>query len=144
MTYYRFRVAGREARDISTVFNSALSRRGGKSRRKSRSFSHVGDTNPNQSSGTSHRHNLPAPGYTRTQDPDSIRFANETDLLSPAGWKNGAALPRRSSPAIVPPPPPPLSLATTNPGRRSEAITRLPARKSLKVSDYFRESLVLR
>lgn len=29
MTYYRFRVVGREARDISTVFNSALSRRGG-------------------------------------------------------------------------------------------------------------------
>jgi len=41
MTYYRFRVAGREAHDISTVFNSALSRRERKSR-KSRPFSHAG------------------------------------------------------------------------------------------------------
>jgi len=142
MTYYRFRVAGREARDISTVFNSALSRRGGKSRRKSR------PRRRHQSQpilGNGRRHNLPAPGCTRTPDPDPIRFANEADLLSPAGWKNDVALPRRSSSAaIVPPPPPPLSPARTNSARRSEAITRLPARKSPKVSDYFRESLVLR
>jgi len=128
MTYYRFRVAGREARD--TPKKSPVH-----PRRRHQSQPILGN---------GRRHNLPAPGCTRTPDPDPIRFANEADLLSPAGWKNDVALPRRSSSAIVPPPPPLLSPARTNSARRSEAITRLPARKSPKVSDYFRESLVLR
>lgn len=130
MTYYRFRVVGREARDISTVFNSALSRRGGEESPKK---SPVLSRQRHQSRtilGNGHRRNLLAPGYTGTQDPDPIRFVNEAALPSPAGWKNGAALPQRSSPATF--------IVRDKPERRSEAITRLPAHKSLKVSDYFR------
>lgn len=142
MTYYRFRVAGRKARDISTVFNSALSRRGGKSRRKSRSFSHVGDTNPNRSSGINHRHNLLAPRYIRrTQIPSDLQ-TRQIYFRPPAGKM--ARLHRGDRHRSIVPPPPPLSLATTSLERRSETITPLPARKSLKVSDYFRESLVFR
>lgn len=100
MTYYRFRVAGREARDISTVFNFALSRVRGKESPK-KSFSYAGGSNPNQSSGTGTVAAFLRSGCTRTRDPDPIRFANEADLLSPAGWKNGAALPRGSSPATA-------------------------------------------
>lgn len=97
MTYYRFRVVGREARDISTVFNSALSRRGGKSLRKSRSALSPPGGHRSRAILGHHRFNLPAPGYI-----PSDLWTRQIYFRPPAGGKNGAALPRRSSPAIAP------------------------------------------
>lgn len=151
MTYYRFRVAGQPGarRAIYQPSLTPLCHGAGErvAEKVAPVFSHAAPpaapipTNPGERAPVA---TCPAPGYTRTQDRDPIRFANETDLLPPAAPAGKMARLFRGDRRNRQPCRPPLSLATTNSERRSEAITRLPARRSLKVSDYFRESLVLR
>lgn len=117
MSYYRFRAC-----DIS-----AASARGGKSR-KSRSPP-IANGSPSIRQPARNGAGRDTPGRI----PRSLRFAN--DLLPTAPARKMVRLcrgDRRRAAFIVRD----EELAET-----SEAITRLPARESLEVSDYFRELL---